>query len=159
MSYLVISEPTEKGKPGEQVNLIVDWDRSCDVEPNNMVIFDDGTVCLVTDVLNEIVVVMPSSETECVPKTNKTQQVLVASNARTNTNKKLSPKEKAKELYNKMLEVGDEASDFVYDASAKNSALIAINETIEEFRLYVPSPYKGHIKHLEEIKAEIEKIK
>ena len=39
-------------------------------------------------------------------------------------------KEKAQEIYKKMLESGDETSDFVYDIVAKKCALIAVEEIL-----------------------------
>ncbi len=93
----------------------------------------------------------------------------------------MSPKEKAKELYQKMLEAGDAQGDFVYDASAKASAIIAVDEILKTFegldkpeyvsfdsvqpRNYTfDSEYETHMtgydmeEYYKQVKQEIEKI-
>jgi hypothetical protein len=46
------------------------------------------------------------------------------------------PKEKAKHLFQKMLKTGDATQDFVYDATAKASAILAVEELINMANLY-----------------------
>jgi hypothetical protein len=69
----------------------------------------------------------------------------------------MTPKEKAKELVNKMERPMDGVS--IFRLAAKQLALIAVNEQIE--LLLNLSPYMAfpeQVKHLQEVKKEIEKL-
>ncbi len=74
----------------------------------------------------------------------------------------MTPKEKANELYNKMLQWQDSADIYIerniISISAKHSALIAVDEMLD-FRngLYINEDSLAH-EYLIEVKHEIEKL-
>ncbi len=77
----------------------------------------------------------------------------------------MNPKIKAEELYKKMLEAGDDQGDFVYDASAKASALICVDEIIKLRCLTgswgegIDLPLNSTMRqYWNEVKQEIEKL-
>jgi len=67
----------------------------------------------------------------------------------------MTPKKKAKELYEKML--------FCYQGhideyTAKQCALIAVDEILKEHRMYLTLTFNYVIKYWEEVKQEIKKL-
>jgi hypothetical protein len=62
----------------------------------------------------------------------------------------MTPQEKAKELVNKMYGVTD--------YQAKQSALIAVDEIIEQNNLWINQTGKGTNNYWQEVKQEIEKL-
>jgi hypothetical protein len=65
----------------------------------------------------------------------------------------MTPKEKAKELVDKMVATYDITSDFCYDSTAEQCALIAVKFAREN-----PLNTEGYNKYLDEVKQEIEKL-
>ena len=80
----------------------------------------------------------------------------------------MTPKEKAIELYDKMLQWQDTADIYiernVTSTSAKHSALIAVDEIIESEPSYTSSIFQGsflksdNTEYWQEVKQEIEKL-
>ncbi len=66
----------------------------------------------------------------------------------------MTAKEKATRIYSKMLKVGDEFGDYVYEESAKNSALILVEEILDIDNDRLDCDYN----FWEEVKREIEKL-
>ena len=66
----------------------------------------------------------------------------------------MTPKEKASELIQKMIDTYDITSDFVYDSSAKLCAWIAVNEIL---KLELQEVYQN-ADYWEQVKQEIEKL-
>jgi hypothetical protein len=66
----------------------------------------------------------------------------------------MTPKEKAEELIQKMVDTYDITSDFVYDSSAKLCAWIAVNEIL---KLELQEVYQN-ADYWEQVKQEIEKL-
>lgn len=72
----------------------------------------------------------------------------------------MTPKEKAKSLVRKQLTAISEeiiCSDEILHYTAKQSALITVNELIVECTLHRPSP-EPRFDYLNEVKKEIEKL-
>jgi len=69
----------------------------------------------------------------------------------------MTPKEKAKELFNKMVATYDITSDFCYDSTAKQCALIAVDEIISIKLLWYQKDTK-ELNYWQEVKNEIEKL-
>jgi hypothetical protein len=70
----------------------------------------------------------------------------------------MTPKEKASELIQKMIDTYDITSDFVYDSSAKLCAWIAVNEILSiDCWDMSEEHFVNHIEYWEEVKREIEK--
>jgi hypothetical protein len=72
----------------------------------------------------------------------------------------MTPKEKAEELIQKMIDTYYDTSDFVYDSSAKQCALIAVDLHLEELSKMklIFSDREIHYKYWIEVKQEIEKL-
>lgn len=70
-----------------------------------------------------------------------------------------SPKEKAKELVSKMVDTYSVTSDFCYDSTAKQCAIIAVEEIIKETDTYYDSLIASERKlYWKQVKTEIENL-
>ena len=68
----------------------------------------------------------------------------------------MTPKEKAKELVDKMRDTYYITGDFCYDSTAKQCALIAVDELIEE--AYFTDGYSDWQDYWEEVKQNLENL-
>ena len=69
----------------------------------------------------------------------------------------MTPQEKAKDLYDKMLLSGDDNGNFVYYEVAINCALIAVEEIITSFDLY-GNDLSGEMYYWQAVKLELERL-
>ena len=70
-----------------------------------------------------------------------------------------SPKEKAKELVSKMVDTYNVTSDFCYDSTAKQCAIIAVDEIIKETDTYYDTIIASERKlYWRQVKTEIENL-
>jgi hypothetical protein len=68
----------------------------------------------------------------------------------------MTPKEKADELIQKMIDTYYDTSDFVYDSSAKLCALIAVDEIINSIVIIDLTAAENQFTYWEQVKKEIE---
>ena len=71
----------------------------------------------------------------------------------------MTPKEKAEELIQKMIDTYYDTSDFVYDSSAKLCALIAVDEILLiDCCDMSEENFDNHIEYWEQVQNEINKL-
>jgi len=70
----------------------------------------------------------------------------------------MTPKEKAEELIQKMVDTYDITSDFVYDSSAKLCAWIAVDEILNTIEYSSQADELSKISYWQEVKNEINKL-
>jgi len=76
----------------------------------------------------------------------------------------MTPKEKAEDLIQKMIDTNDIISDFIYDSSAKLCAWIAVNEIEKALTDYGSGDsfqlqnMDSEFRYWEQVKNEIEKL-
>ena len=69
----------------------------------------------------------------------------------------MTPKEKAEELVDKMIATYEITSNFCYDSTAKECALIAVDEILNSVKDNFIYSIKFH-EYWQEVKQEIEKL-
>lgn len=70
----------------------------------------------------------------------------------------MTPKEKAEYLVDKMVSTYEITSDFCYNSTAKQCALIAVDEIIQQNNIWIAHVGKGTNNFWEEVKQEIQNL-